>query len=190
MLTDVFGSLLNFLQASQHNIFTSVLILVPTRELAQQVSKVIATFSAFCPKDVRTVNLTQKIPDAVQRTLLAESPDIVVATPARAAQNLQNSALSVDKLAHLVIDEADLVLSYGYEDDLQTIADAIPKGVQTFLMSATLTTEVNTLKGLFCRDPVVLDLQESASDSGGVSQYVVQYVSFLAPHSLFLRLLN
>ena len=112
---------------------------------------------------------------------MAESPDIVVATPARAAQNLQNLALSVDKLAHLVIDEADLVLSYGYEDDLQTIADAVPKGVQTFLMSATLTTDVDAVKGLFCRDPLILDFQESTSDSGGVSQYVVQYVSSLAP---------
>lgn len=178
------------IQASKHNISISALILVPTRELAQQVSKVVATFSAFCSKDVRTVNLTQKIPDAVQRTLLAESPDIVVATPARAAQTLQSLALSVDNLAHLVIDEADLVLSYGYEDDLQIIAEAVPKGVQTFLMSATLTTEVNSLKGLFCRDPVILDFQESASDSGGVSQYIVQYVSFLAPHYQFLRLLT
>ena len=189
MLADASRLLLILLQTSPHNKSISALILVPTRELAQQVSKVIATFSAFCSKDVRTVNLTQKVPDAVQRTLLAESPDIVVATPARAAQNLQNLALSVDKLAHLVIDEADLVLSYGYEDDLQTIADTVPKGVQTFLMSATLTTEVNALKGLFCRDPVILDFQESASDSGCVSQYVVQYVSFLAPHSQFLRLL-
>ncbi|KAK0511609.1 hypothetical protein JMJ35_006182 [Cladonia borealis] len=169
----ILQSILQKKAASKHNKSVSALILVPTRELAQQVSKVIATFSAFCSKDVRTINLTQKVPDAVQRTLLAESPDIVVATPARAAQNLQSSALSVNKLAHLVIDEADLVLSYGYEDDLQTIADAVPKGVQTFLMSATLTTEVNDLKGLFCRDPIILDFQESASDSGGVSQYVV-----------------
>lgn len=147
---------------------------MPTRELAQQVSKVVSTFSAFCSKYIRCVNLTQKIPEVVQRTLLAESPDIVVATPARAAQNLQNSALLVDKLVHLVIDEADLVLSYGYDDDLQAIAYAVPKGVQTFLMSATLTTEVNTLKGLFCRDPVVLDFKEGADDEGGVSQYVVE----------------
>ena len=178
------------MQASKHNKSVSALILVPTRELAQQVSKVAATFSAFCSKEVRTVNLTQKIPDAVQRTILAESPDIVVATPARAAQNLQNSALSVDKLVHLVIDEADLVLSYGYNDDLQTVADAVPKGVQTFMMSATLTTEVNDLKGLFCRDPVILDYKENASDSEDVSQYVVQYVSFLAPYYQFLRLLT
>lgn len=80
----------------------------------------------------------------------------------------------MDELTHLVIDEADLVLSYGYDDDLQAIAKAVPKGVQTVLMSATLTTEVTTLKGLFCRDPVILDFQESPNDGDGVSQYVVQ----------------
>ena len=62
---------------------------MPTRELAQQVSKVIAGFCTYCAKDVRNVNLTQKVPDSVQRTLLADFPDIVVTTPARAAQNLK-----------------------------------------------------------------------------------------------------
>ena len=109
----------------------------------------------------------------MQRTLLAESPDIVVATPARAAQNIQNSALNVEKLAHLVIDESDLVLSYGYEDDLQAISEAIPQGIQTFLMSATLTTEVNTLRGLFCKDSAILDFKETAEDAESMSQYVV-----------------
>ena len=116
------------------------------------------------------------MPDAVQRSLLADSPDIVVATPARAWLNLNTSALSLQNLAYLVIDEADLVLSYGYDEDLQNVAKIIPKGVQTFLMSATLTTDVETLKGLFCRDPVVLKLEESQDDGGGVSQYVVKYV--------------
>ncbi|KAK4697699.1 ATP-dependent RNA helicase DDX56/DBP9, partial [Lecanoromycetidae sp. Uapishka_2] len=153
---------------------TIALILVPTRELAQQVSRVTSTFSAFCSKDIKCVNLTQKVPEAVQRTLLAESPDIVVATPARAAENIQNSSLSVDKLLYLVIDEADLVLSYGYDDDLHTIATSTPKGVQTFLMSATLSTEVNILKGLFCRDPVILDIKDDSGSEGGVSQYIVE----------------
>ena len=152
---------------------TSSLILVPTRELAQQVSKAIAAFSTFCAKDIRAVNLTQKVPEAVQRSLLAESPDIVVATPARASLNINTSALSVDSLQHLVIDEADLVLSYGYDADLQIIAKAIPQGVQAFLMSATLTTDTETLKGLFCRNPVILELEETVEDSG-VSQYFVK----------------
>ncbi|PVH81158.1 ATP-dependent RNA helicase-like protein dbp9 [Cadophora sp. DSE1049] len=153
---------------------TSALILVPTRELADQVLKVVESFSAFCTKEIRAVNLTQKVSDAVQRSLLADSPDLVIATPARASVNLNTAAFSLDNLAHLVIDEADLVLSYGYDEDLQNVAKIIPKGVQTILMSATLTSEVETLKGLFCRDPVVLKLEEAESEGEGVSQFVVK----------------
>ena len=153
---------------------TSALILVPTRELAEQVYKAVESFSAFCAKDVRAVNLTQKVSDAVQRSQLADSPDIVIATPARASVNLNSSSLSLEKLAHLVIDEADLVLSYGYDEDLQNVAKIMPKGVQTILMSATLTSEVETLKGLFCRNPAVLELEETESEGEGVSQYVVK----------------
>ncbi|KAG4420853.1 ATP-dependent DNA/RNA helicase [Cadophora malorum] len=153
---------------------TSALILVPTRELADQVLKVVESFSAFCTKDIRAVNLTQKVSDAVQRSLLADSPDLVIATPARASMNLNTAAFSLDNLAHLVIDEADLVLSYGYDEDLQNVAKIMPKGVQTILMSATLTSEVETLKGLFCRDPVVLKLEEAEAEGEGVSQFVVK----------------
>lgn len=110
----------------------------------------------------------------MQRSLLAESPDIVVATPARASANLNTSSFSLQNLAHLVIDEADLVLSYGYDEDLQNVAKIMPKGVQTILMSATLTNEVETLKGLFCRNPVILKLEEAEAEGEGVSQYVVK----------------
>ncbi|TGO28226.1 hypothetical protein BPAE_0030g00110 [Botrytis paeoniae] len=153
---------------------TTALILVPTRELADQVYKTVESFTAFCAKDVRAVNLTQRVSDAVQRSLLADSPDIVIATPARASLNANTSALSLANLTHMVIDEADLVLSYGYDEDLQNVAKIMPKGVQTVLMSATLTSEVETLKGLFCRNPEVLQLEEAEDEGEGVSQFVVK----------------
>lgn len=105
-------------------------------------------------------------------------PDIVIATPSRALVHSNLSAhVLTSKVTHLVIDEADLVLSYGYEDDLQAVAKALPKGLQTFLMSATLTAEVETLKALFCRNPVILRLEENEAEDGeGVSQFVVKYV--------------
>jgi ATP-dependent RNA helicase DDX56/DBP9 len=147
---------------------------VPTRELAEQVYKAVEAFSAFCGKDIRAINLTQKVSDAVQRSLLADSPDVVIATPARASVNLNTSALSLEHLAHLVIDESDLVLSYGYDEDLQNVAKIMPKGVQTILMSATLTSEVEILKGLFCRNPAILKLEEVENEGEGVSQFVVK----------------
>jgi len=140
---------------------------------------VIETLVEFCAKDIQAIKLTDKVSDAVQRSLLANAPDIVVSTPSRAWTNISSSAMSVEKLTHVVVDEADLVLSYGYEEDLQNVARRIPKGVQTILTSATLTTEVDTLKGMFCRDPVVLDLEEKDEDGEGVSQYVVKYVVLL-----------
>ncbi|KAJ5991507.1 hypothetical protein N7522_011714 [Penicillium canescens] len=153
---------------------TTALILVPTRELAEQVQKVITTFAAFCGKDIRSVNLTQKVSDEVQRSLLADFPDIVVSTPTRVYSNVNNSALSLDKITHLVIDEADLVLSYGYDEEINALSKAIPRGAQTFLMSATLTSEVDTLKDLYCRNPVILKLEEKEEKGAGVSQFVVK----------------
>ncbi|KAK2740935.1 ATP-dependent DNA/RNA helicase [Myotisia sp. PD_48] len=152
----------------------STLILVPTRELAQQVQQTITTFCEFCSKDVRSANLTQKVSDAVQRAMLVDIPDIVISTPARAIVNVNSSALGLETLSHIVIDEADLVLSYGYEQDMESLAKAIPRGVQTFLMSATLTSEVDTLKGLFCRSPVTLKLEEKEDEGAGVSQFAVK----------------
>ncbi|ODH19974.1 ATP-dependent RNA helicase DBP9 [Paracoccidioides brasiliensis] len=150
------------------------LILVPTRELAEQVQKVVASFCAFAGKNIRSANLTQKVSDAVQRSILADLPDVVISTPGRAVVNINSSALSLERLAHLVIDEADLVLSYGYEQDMQNLAKAVPRGVQTFLMSATFSSEVDTLKGLFCRNPVILKLEEKDDEGAGISQFVVR----------------
>ncbi|KAL1880201.1 hypothetical protein VTK73DRAFT_6029 [Phialemonium thermophilum] len=154
--------------------FTSALILVPTRELADQVFKVVEQLSAFCAKDVQAAKLTDKVSDAVQRSILSNNPDIVISTPARVWKCIESSALSVDRLTHLVLDEADLVLSYGYDEDLQNVAKSIPKGVQAMLMSATLTAEVGTLKSVFCRNPKVLDLQERDAEGEGVRQFVVK----------------
>lgn len=152
----------------------SALVLVPTRELADQVHKVFVSFSSFCAKEVRSVNITERVSHDVLRSVLADLPDVVIATPGRASLNLNSATFSLGKLTHLVIDEADLVLSYGYEDDLNAISKALPRGVQTFLMSATFTAEVDTLRGLFCREPAILKLDDGDEEGGSVSQYVVK----------------
>lgn len=166
----------------------SALILAPTRELAGQITKVIESLAAYCSQDVRAENITRKEDDKVQRARLATLPDIIVATPGRVVMNLNSSSLSLEDLAHLVIDEADLILSYDYEQDLETISKAMPQGIQTFLMSATLRTDVDTLKGLFCRDPMVLKLEEE-KDIDTLSQYVVRCAEdekFLLVYAMFM----
>ena len=178
-------SILSTKSASTPTKNSAALILVPTRELAGQVSKVIETLTAFCAQDIRVENLTKKEDDKVQRARLAEFPNIIVATPGRVAVHLNHGALKLEDLKHLVIDEADLVLSYGYDEDLQNIAKALPKGVQTFLMSATLRADIDTLKGLFCRHPVVLELYDEEKNVGGE---LIQYVVKCAEDEKFLLL--
>lgn len=136
--------------------------------------KSIEQFSAFCAKDIQTVKLTDKLSDAVQRSLLSNSPDIVISTPARAWHNVNSSALSLDDLVCLVLDEADLMLSYGYDEDMKSLSKVIPKGVQTIMMSATLSAEVDALKGIFYRDPTLLDLEEPEADGEGITHFVVK----------------
>ncbi|RVX71243.1 ATP-dependent RNA helicase dbp9 [Exophiala mesophila] len=153
---------------------TSTLVLVPTRELADQVYRAYTSFAAFCSKDVQVLNLTQRVADAVLSAVLSDFPDIVVSTPARASQYLNSGKLSLEHLSHLVIDEADIVLSYGYEDDINTISTLMPRGVQTFLISATLTPEVEELKTLFCRDAQVVKIDDKEEKGEGITQYVVK----------------
>lgn len=165
---------------------TSSLILVPTKELALQVSRLAGRLASYCGQDVRIQNLAGKESDVVQRAKLAENPDIVVATPARAAANM--GSLSLKTLATLVIDEGDLILGYGFKDDLETVSQNMPKGVQIYLMSATLSTDVEAVQALFCRDPVVLKLDDLEKDAHLVKQYVIpcsEPDKFLLAYSLF-----
>ncbi len=148
---------------------------MPTRELADQVFKAIEQFSAFCSKEIHAARLTENVSDAVQRSLLSNVPDVVVATPSRAWHSIEKSGLSLEKLQFLVLDEADLVLSYGYDEDMENISRALPKGVQTIMMSATLSTELDTLKGIFCRNPTMLDLNEEiGAEDEKLSQFYVK----------------
>ncbi|KAH7113218.1 P-loop containing nucleoside triphosphate hydrolase protein [Dendryphion nanum] len=155
---------------------TTALILVPTNELASQVLKTVQGLSAHCGTDIRVQSIAGKQSDVVQRAKLADLPDIVIATPARAAANINNGALSLQSLAHLVVDEADLVMGYGFKEDLDAVAKSIPTGVapQIFLLSATLNTELESLQGLCSQDPVILKLDDAEKDSQLVKQYILR----------------
>jgi ATP-dependent RNA helicase DDX56/DBP9 len=131
----------------------------------------------------------RKEDDKIQRARLSGNPDIVVATPYKAALHISAATLSVNALIHLVVDEADLVLSYCSRKDLDTIRKALPDNAQAFLMSATLGSETDTLKKMFCNDPIVLQLDEEEKDSSGVKQYMVkcgEEEKFLLIYAIFM----
>ncbi|KAJ7576894.1 P-loop containing nucleoside triphosphate hydrolase protein [Mycena floridula] len=153
---------------------TRAVMLVPTRELAEQVSAYLRGLLKYCEKDVVVANLTSGT--ATQRTVLSDKPDIVVGTPSRVLALLQNKTLLVNLLDSLVIDEADLILSYGHDNDVRQIFSGtyFPKVFQSFLMSATMTEDVELLKGLALRNPAILKLEEDEDEAANLSQYAVK----------------
>ncbi|CAO3674665.1 unnamed protein product [Umbelopsis vinacea] len=154
---------------------TRALILVPTRELAEQVTDHVKKLLLYCSQDIKVANIAGNVAPQFQKPILAELPDIVVATPSKALAHLeaQNMVLKTS-LENLVIDEADLVLSFGYNDDVRKILTYLPKIHRSFLMSATLTKDVDELKQLILRKPAILKLEEEADDVDNLVQYSVK----------------
>ncbi|KAI5454652.1 ATP-dependent DNA/RNA helicase [Naganishia albida] len=141
------------------------LILVPTRELAQQVTTFLKNVTKYCEGLVNIVNVAG---NSNATLTLSDTPDILISTPSKCLALLQANQIELSSLSLLIIDEADLILSYGHSADLQRLLDPaqgwIPKvGVQGVLMSATMTNDVESLKGWALRSPAILTLTEPTS---------------------------
>lgn len=105
----------------------SALILAPSKELCQQIKIVIEQLTIKCGKIIRCVDLSANIELIAQKHMLSERPDIVVATPARILTHLQSGDVELKKsLETLIIDEADLVFSFGFENDLKQVLNYLP----------------------------------------------------------------
>lgn len=162
------GKTLAYLLPALHRVLQSgkgrsgwqALILVPTKELCEQVREEAATLVAHCGEAlVASALLAEGI---AARGAATSAGQIVVSTPARVAKLVRDGTLAASLLARtlstLVLDEADLLLSYGYREDIATIAPVIPRSCQCMLMSATSSAEVDTLTQLVLQNPVSLDL--------------------------------
>ncbi|XP_026570874.1 probable ATP-dependent RNA helicase DDX56 [Pseudonaja textilis] len=152
------------------------LVLVPTKELARQALRMLRRLAAYCARDVRAVDLAGPEDLSAQRPLLMEKPDVVIGTPSRVLAHLQMQNLRLqNSLEILVIDEADLLFSFGFEEDLKNLLCHLPKIYQTFIMSATFNEDVQTLKELVLHNPVTLRLQEAPlPDSSQLSQFQIK----------------
>ncbi|KAL3654681.1 DEAD-box ATP-dependent RNA helicase 16 [Castilleja foliolosa] len=149
---------------SKKNLAASALILVPTRELCQQVYSEVLSLIELCRVQLKVVQLRSMMSASDLKTSLAALPDIVVSTPACVQTCLTNGILQSkalqESLSVLVLDEADLLLSYGYEDDLKALTAHVPKRCQCLLMSATSSDDVEKLKKLILHNPYILTLPD------------------------------
>lgn len=153
----------------------SALILAPSKELCKQIHKAVSDLSKYCSRDVLCLDVSVQVDLAAQKPLLLEKPDIVIGTPMRILAHLQENNLDLKSLRTLVVDEADLLFSYGCEKDMNNIISFLPPIYQAFLMSATLSDEVKAIKRLVLHNPAILKLEEpELPESDRLMQYHIK----------------
>ncbi|CAI0430581.1 unnamed protein product [Linum tenue] len=142
----------------------SAFILVPSGELCQQVYKEISSLIDLCKVHLKAVQLRSNMPISDMCAALSGPPDILISTPACVAKCLSTGVLQstsvADSLEILVLDEADLLLSFGFEEDLKALTALLPRRCQCLLMSATSSDDVDKLKKLILHNPYILTLPE------------------------------
>lgn len=150
--TAVFGiGLLARLNA--RNFHVQSLVLCPTRELADQVSKELRRLATYIP-NVKVLTLCGGAPFGPQVGSLEHGAHIVVGTPGRVLKHLRKATLKLDRVSALVLDEADRMLDMGFYDDIAEVVAAIPSQRQTVLFSATYPEEIENVSASLQKDPL------------------------------------
>jgi len=142
-----------------------VVVLAPTRELARQVRRACAGVLKVCAPSMRVGELpAANVGTNVLRETAGSPPDVLVATPTRVAECVRGGyfppgALG-DGLEMLVLDEADLLLSFGYVDDIKCVVKAIKRGTQVMMLSATMSKEIEELRDVVAHKPTTVDVED------------------------------
>jgi len=137
------------------------LILAPTRELAIQIAEHFNALGARIGLEVAVI--VGGVDMASQAIMLAKRPHVIVATPGRLVDHLENTkGFNLRSLEYLVMDEADRILNMDFENELEKILKAVPKGDRrTYLFSATMTKKVSKLERASLKDPVKIEISSS-----------------------------
>ena len=157
----------------------SALVLVPTRELAVQVSEAIHKYGREL--GVRVLPVYGGQPIRNQLRALERGVDVVVATPGRAVDHLGRGTLKLTGVEIVVLDEADEMLDMGFADDLEAILQQAPEGRQTLLFSATMPSRIAGIAERHLRDPVRIELGRE-DDAPGEAPLVRQ-TAYVVPRA-------
>lgn len=151
----------------------SALVLVPTRELAVQIEDVFKSFSKYLPRSVKTLAVYGGVSINPQMIQL-QGVDILVATPGRLLDLLSSNALSLADVEILVIDEADKMLNLGFKEEMNKLISLLPKKRQTILFSATLDSDISTIKEQLLHKPIVVEIEPEAEHLDLITQTAYQ----------------
>jgi len=147
------------------------LILAPTRELAQQIQKVVIALSDYMDLAVHACVGGTAVRDDI-RTLQA-GVHIVVGTPGRVYDMINRRALRLDSIRQFMLDEADEMLSRGFKDQIYDIFKFLPEEVQVCLFSATMPLDVLEVTQRFMRDPVRILVKKDELTLEGIKQFYI-----------------
>jgi len=153
------------------------LILVPTRELAIQVSEAMDSYGR--DMGVRTLPVYGGQPIGRQLRVLDRGVDVVVATPGRALDHIARGSLDLSGLEVVVLDEADEMLDMGFAEDIEAILGETPASRQTALFSATMPPRINGMVRRYLTDPARVELGRTASASS--DGLLVRQTAYLTP---------
>jgi ATP-dependent RNA helicase RhlE len=146
------------------------LILTPTRELAVQVAENVAAYAQHTP--LRSCVVFGGMDMAPQTAALRAGVEIVIATPGRLLDHVQQKTLNLSQVQILVMDEADRMLDMGFLPDLQRIINLLPKKRQNLMFSATFSGEIKKLASSFLTHPVTIEVARSNQTADKVTQVV------------------
>ena len=149
---------------------TQALIIGPTRELVQQITEELAEIA--CKKGVKVMAVFGGESTFIQKEKLREgTPDIIVGTPGRLIDFLEQSVLNFAHTRMVILDEADEMLDMGFRDDIEKILNQTPRGRQTCLFSATVSHEIRQIADRFMMYPQEVRIQRKEDNKAIIDQY-------------------
>lgn len=146
-----------------------VMILCPTRELAQQACEEIKKLSSHL-HGVRPVDVYGGVPMDRQIVRLKKA-NIVIGTPGRIMDHMRRKTIKVNNLKMIVLDEADEMLSMGFKEDIETILSDTPEDRQTILFSATMPPAIMTITRQFQTDPQIIEINRKNVTLDNITQF-------------------
>jgi ATP-dependent RNA helicase RhlE len=168
--------ILEALAASERNGRTRALVVTPTRELAAQIAERVSVYGRH--QGVRYAVIYGGVGQRNQEVALSRSPDVLIATPGRLLDLMQQGFVRLDGVTHLVLDEADRMLDMGFIHDVRRIVAAVPVKRQTLLFSATIPDDIQALARGMLVDPARIAVAPEVT----TAEKVAQSVMFVARH--------
>lgn len=163
------------------------LILTPTRELAIQIGESLSAYGHFLPFNHKVI--FGGVPQFSQVQAIRNGVDIIVATPGRLLDLMQQRVISLEDINYFVLDEADRMLDMGFVHDVKRIIAKLPAKRQTLFFSATMPNEIKQLADILLSNPVKVEVTPPASTVDMIQQSIY-YVEKHNKQSLLIQLLK